>query len=137
MSDKIKYTTRRKCNTFVDCMAELNDETIGTCVTHVSDNNTKWTISAWYVTDEYQNQGIGKVVLAKALKKLYAEFGRPAVIQYNWNGTNMYVRDWLFKHFEPTVQCPLWVLKNQVEDDWASHIFELNIDKVFEYFNIQ
>lgn len=55
----------------------------------------------------------------------------------SWNGLNQYVYDWLEKNFDAVCNCPLAVQKTQSDDDWSSHIYTLDKDKVLEFAGIE
>lgn len=96
-----------------------------------------WTISEWFVNGDYQNKGYGRTILFTALNELYSMYGMPFEIQYVWNGQNMYVYEWLSKYFKPVSECPIAIQKVASDDDWDSHIYKIDRDKVLQYFNIQ
>lgn len=99
------------------------------------DTHSTWTISSWYTVKEYQNAGLGKITLGKIIKYLCNKYGNPSKIEYIWNGTNEYVGDWLKRNFDAVCNCPIWIQKTQSDDDWSSHIYELNVGKVIKYFS--
>ncbi|MBO5389166.1 MAG: GNAT family N-acetyltransferase [Lachnospiraceae bacterium] len=102
----------------------------------ISSTNNTWTITGWYIDEEYQNKGLGKELLHNSFTYLYNLFGTPNKIDYIWNGTNEYVIEWLRSNFSPISKCPIAVQKTQADDDWESHIYTLDKDKVLIYFNI-
>ena len=106
------------------------------CRCTVDYDKNGWAISAWYTNKDYLGQGIGSKVLKHTLRKLYKHTGRPEHIQYIWNGTNEYVGDWIKHHFDAVSLCPMAIQKTQSDDDWSSHVYELNPDKVFRYFSL-
>ena len=63
-------------------------------------------------------------------------FGIPAHIEYIWNGQNQYVYDWLKKNFDAVCKCPIAAQKTQPGDDWDSHIYELDCNKVLRFAGI-
>ena len=102
------------------------------------ENNTKIENSK-QPYDELMNKVINKlnrVILNKILQYLYRAYGKPSNIEYIWNGTNEYVFDWLVTHFNAVCKCPIAVQKTQADDDWSSHIYELNVNKVLKYFKL-
>lgn len=101
-----------------------------------ADNNT-WTITGWYVNEKYQNQGLGKQLLLKSFLYLNNLLGTPSKIEYIWNGANEYIMDWLTHNFSPVSMCPINVQKYQADDDWSSHIYILDTNKVLSYFGIK
>ena len=62
---------------------------------------------------------------------------KPDKIEYIWNGANQYVYDWMTHHFDPISKCPIAVQKYASEDDWDSHVYILNVEKVLKYFEIK
>lgn len=118
------------------CMTHIKHNSDIVCKCRVNYNNGKWSISSWFTDKEYQHKGLGKKALEVALQTIYKVTGKPDSIEYIWNGTNSYVGDWITKHFDAKCKCPLVVLKETFNDDWESHIYELNVDKVLKYFNI-
>ena len=107
------------------------------CMCKISVTKDKWTISSWYTKRAYKKQGIGKQTLGHLLKFLHQTYGIPKCIEYIWDGRNEYVGDWMTKHFDAKCKCPIAVQKMlEAEDDWSSHIYRLNVAKVFEYFEI-
>lgn len=120
-----------------DFMLNLGNETeICKCKININEDYTIWTISSWFVKKEYQNKGIGKYTLHKSLKNLVENYGIPQEIKYIWNGTNNYVLEWLETNFDAICECPIAIQKTSTEDDCLSHIYGLNIKKVFNYFEI-
>lgn len=117
-------------------ICELMDK--NTCVSSCRINITEktWTISSWYTAKDQKHNGYGKHVLQTAMQNAYFKTGRPDKVEYIWNGANQYVYDWMSKHFEPVSRCPLAVQKYASCDDWESHIYILNVEKVLNYFGI-
>lgn len=117
-------------------ICELMDE--NTCISSCRINITgkTWTISSWYTAKNRKHNGYGKHVLQTAVQNAYSKTGRPDKVEYIWNGANQYVYDWMSKHFEPVSRCPLAVQKYASCDDWESHIYILNVEKVLNYFGI-
>lgn len=109
-----------------------------TCISSCRINITgkAWTISSWYTAKGQKRNGYGRHVLQTAMQNAYAKTGYPDKIEYIWNGANQYVYDWMSKHFEPVSRCPLAVQKYASGDDWESHIYILNVEKVLRYFEI-
>lgn len=126
---KLQNTTKLKTYAVED------NKNVGLCLISVTDNI--WTISGWFVDKEYQGKGIGTSLLQGSLKYLCENFGEPSKIEYIWNGANEYVLDWLTKNFSPVSKCPIAVQKTQADDDWSSHIYTLDKDKVLRYFDIE
>lgn len=109
---------------------------VGKCRICFDESGKVWTISSWFVEPEYQNQGIGHRILQKTLARMYQTYGLPDKIEYIWNGANEYVLNWMERHFDAACTCPLVIQKTQTDDDWSSHIYELNTEKVLCYFKI-
>lgn len=80
---------------------------------------------------------IGTDILKHGLQNMAQIFGLPDHIEYIWNGLNQYVYDWLEKNFDAVCNCPLAVQKTQSDDDWSSHIYTLDKDKVLEFAGIE
>lgn len=117
-------------------VCELMDK--NTCISSCRINITEktWTISSWYTAKDQKHNGYGKYVLQTAIQNAYSKTGCPDKVEYIWNGANQYVYDWMSKHFEPVSRCPLAVQKYTSSDDWESHIYILNVEKVLDYFGI-
>lgn len=95
-----------------------------------------WTITGWYIEKQYQNKGFGNRLLKETFQYLLKENGIPDKIDYVWDGTNQYVYDWLVDNFDAYCDCPIAVQKYSSDDDWTSHIYHLNVEKIFSYFNL-
>ena len=78
--------------------------------------------------------GFGKVTMKTLIDRLIYMYGEPSIIEYIWNGANEYVLDWITKEFNAVCQCPIAVQKTQTDDDWSSHMYTLDKDKVLKYF---
>lgn len=107
------------------------------CYCRVNFADDTWTISSWYTSKNYKHQGIGKKTLQTVLAKVYSMTSKPDKIEYIWNGANQYVYDWMIHHFDPINKCPIAVQKYESEDDWDSHVYILNVEKVLQYFEIK
>lgn len=129
--DKIAFKILQTNNSY-KCIAIYND--IEVCKCQINIENFTWTISSWYTNKDYLKQGIGTKTLKYLVNFLFKEFNKPNAIEYIWNGTNLYVFEWIENKFDATSKCPIAVQKTQCEDDWDSHIYSLNVDKVIEYF---
>lgn len=129
---ELSYEVNVLPNNYYKCISRFDSNQVCRCQISVEDN--EWTISGWYTDDKYKNNGCGKKTMQYLLKYLYNEFGHPDEIQYIWNGTNRYVYDWIKENFDAYCRCPVVVQKYQAEDDWESHMYKLNIDKVLTYF---
>lgn len=121
-------------NGVIEYIAKAGNDVICRCEIHKKDNSSNtWVIPAWFTEDGYKNRGIGTAVLASALRDMRTAFGIPDHIEYIWNGQNQYVYDWLIKNFDAVCKCPIAVQKTQPGDDWDSHIYELDCNKVLRF----
>lgn len=121
----------------ISCIAKIGDKEICNCkIYRKNDATNTWVIPAWFTEDGYKNQGIGTNILKHNLQNMADTFGLPDHIEYIWNGQNQYVYDWLEKNFDAVCNCPIAVQKTQSEDDWSSHIYTLNRDKVLDFAGI-
>lgn len=120
----------------VEIDADVDGVRVGYSRLSVDKISNVWTISEWFVNSNYQNKGYGRTILFTALNELYTLYGLPFEIQYVWNGQNMYVYEWLKKYFKPISGCPIAIQKIASDDDWDSHIYKIDRDKVLKYFNI-
>lgn len=120
---------RLLCRMFTDTGQQV-------CVCGISIDRTlnEWNITEWYTEKGFKHQGLGKVTMQKALYVCREQYGMPNDILYTWNGANAYVMDWLEENFDAECTCPIAVQKNQCDDDWSSHIYRLNKEKVFLFF---
>ena len=119
---------------FIEYVAKAGDDVICHCEIHKKDDELNtWVIPAWFTEDGYKKRGIGTAVLASALRDMRGAFGIPDQIEYIWNGQNQYVYDWLVKNFDAVCKCPIAVQKTQPGDDWDSHIYELDCNKVLRF----
>lgn len=114
-----------------------DENLITKCKINISNNYKKWTISEWFTTTNFQHMGFGKVALKNALIELLNQYGEPNEIEYIWNGVNQYVYDWLVENFDAKCECPIAVLKKQADDDYLSHMYMLNKNKVLNHFNLK
>ena len=108
---------------------------VGHITISVNKDNS-WMISEWFVNHDYQHQGLGTELFRESINYLSSNFSYPDKIEYVWNGANQYVYDWLQKNFALVSQCPIAIQKSNTDDDWLSHIYELDVDSVFDYFDI-
>lgn len=120
----------------IEIDADVNGIRVGYSRLSVDQTSNVWTISEWFVNSDYQNKGYGRTILFTALSELYNMYGLPFEIQYVWNGQNMYVYEWLSKYFRPISGCPIAIQKVASDDDWDSHIYKIDRDKVLSYFDI-
>ena len=120
-----------------ECITNEQGIVLSYCRIHKkSQTDNTWIISSWFTKEEYQNKGLGSQVFCKTIRKMYSLFGKPDAIQYIWNGQNNYVYEWLEKHFDAKCNCPLAVQKTQAEDDWDSHVYNLDKTKVLQFCKI-
>lgn len=135
-----KYTIEFKFATSPDSAKQnsiLRDDdfVIGRCT--ITEEQGVWTISAWYVDKEYQNQGLGRKLLFDTCEELLKKVGEPQELQYNWNGTNTYVFDWLCANFAPLSMCPMSVLKYEdiyPADIPEGHLYKLSKEQFTQYW---
>ena len=113
---------------------QIEGKQVGECSINV--NGKTWTIASWFVKDEYQNRGYGRKMLKACMVEILKSNPYPNRIEYVWNGENYYVFNWLESNFAPVSMCPLSVRKYANDDDWESHIYLLDVDKVLEYFEL-
>lgn len=131
--NELEFSILENNNAF-KCIAKLKSEEICKCQINVS--NSTWTISSWYTDKKHLNKGIGTKTLKHLLKYLYKVFGTPKCVEYIWNGANEYVYEWMENNFGAISKCPIAVQKTQSDDDWSSHIYCLNVEKVIKYFEL-
>lgn len=129
---KTVHTNNKIISEAIDVQAH---NSVGHITISVNKDNS-WMISEWFVNHDYQRQGIGKDLFLYAMKYLNLHYPIPDKIEYVWNGANQYVYDWLQKNFAPVSQCPIAIQKSNTDDDWLSHIYELDVDSVFDYFDL-
>lgn len=106
------------------------------CECRTSYSNDTFTISSWFVEKNNQHKGYGRRTLNATLKAMLDKYGIPTSIKYIWNHQNDYVFNWLVKNFDAKCTCPIAILKNETSDIPEAHIYELNKDKVFTYFDL-
>lgn len=102
-------------------------------ILHMEDG--KLSISSWFTCEKYMNNGAGKATLKEAILYVIDLYGRPSKIEYAWNGENEYVGEWLQK-FDAECNCPIAVQKTQADDDWDSHVYDLNVEKFLVYMGV-
>lgn len=119
------------CRTF-----SPDNKKVSMCKINIDTSNgiPKWTISEFFTEKEFMHKGFGKITMKHLVHYLIGIFGVPSDIEYIWNGANQYVFDWITEEFDAVCQCPLAVQKTQTDDDWSSHMYTLNRDKVLQYF---
>lgn len=138
MQYDIHYDYKHIKNESISCIATIGDKEICNCkIYRKADQTNTWVIPAWFTEEGYKNQGIGTDILKHGLQNMAQIFGLPDHIEYIWNGLNQYVYDWLEKNFDAVCNCPLAVQKTQSDDDWSSHIYTLDKDKVLEFAGIE
>lgn len=130
----ISFCVKKLNKGTAECEAMLGDKVICSC--KVNSNISMWTIVSWFTNEEFQGNGIGKKTLAQTLYCLYKNTGAPKEIKYIWNGMNSYVLEWMERHFDAKSLCPIAVQKKQADDDWESHIYDLDVAKTLAYFEI-
>lgn len=140
MNLEFDIRAEQNSNTYT-CFATIGLQPVCICKINVSGSQTgaktKWTISRWYTKTEYRNQGIGKQTLKCMLNYLCQKYDKPDSIEYIWDGKNEYVGDWLRKYFDAECKCSIAVQKmHEAEDDWDSHVYNLQTDKVLAYFEL-
>lgn len=121
---------------YYKCLLYDDEIEVCKCMIGVEDHN-KWQITGWYTRDEYKNKGYGKQTMKCLLDYLYKLKGMPEEIDYIWNGTNKYVYDFIKEKFDARCSCPIVVQKYQADDDWDSHIYILDTQKVFSFFHVK
>lgn len=127
---------RKSGDCVIQCYGyELNEE-ICQCTCYTNDKGKEWVITKWFVNPGHQHKRYGFEILQKALSELTTRYGSPRKITYIWNGVNNYVLEWLQKRFDAECLCPLVILKTQAEDNWESHVYQLNKEKVLTYFEL-
>lgn len=125
---------RKKNGLSIECHGMLGNEKICKCLIQINDSHEIWSISSWFTEEGYGNKGYGRQTLMRLLQYVFNMYGMPDQIQYIWNGANEYVLNWMEEHFDAICTCPIAVQKTQADDDWDSHIYNLNLDKVMDYF---
>lgn len=127
-----------KENKTVRCIATYKyEKEICKCEVYTDNARKAWTISSWFTQKGYEKRGIGYNTLRTSLYYFFRLYGCPEKIEYIWNGENEYVLDWMTRHFNAACKCPIAIQKTQMDDDWLSHIYELDVIKVMEYFHIK
>lgn len=107
-----------------------------TCIVSVDQKASTWDITGWYTKEGFRNKGIGAAAMSNTLREVLRVFGEPSKIQYTWNGENSYVLEWMERHFGAVCNCPLAVQKTASDDDWDSHIYDLDKDEFLRYFGL-
>lgn len=131
---KLERCSYIKCRKHCKAYDSYN-KVVGICSIDVSPY--QWVIAEWFVYGDRKHNGMGKNMMGLLVKSICEEFPIPERIMYNWNHDNYYVYDWMRKHFDAESIVSPQVAKNNFDDDKESHMFRLNINKFFEYFNIR
>lgn len=130
-----RYYITRLDSSCYRCDYTVENKLVCTC--QIDTYNTEWWITVWKTESQYRNKGYGKKAMRALLISLYNRLGKPKKVVYIWNGANSYVFDWMQNNFDATCMCPLAVQKISEEDSWDSHMYTLNVQKLFNYFNIK
>lgn len=130
-----RYSITRLENNCYKCEYLVDNKVVCTC--QIDTYETEWWITVWKTNSQYRNKGYGKRTMRALLINLYNRLGKPRSIVYIWNGQNQYVFDWMQNNFDATCMCPLAIQKISEEDTWDSHMYTLNVQKFFNYFNIE
>lgn len=131
-----KYDIQEKGNRIVCRLSAMGVDDVCRCTVSVNESANIWRISSWFTKSGFGNKGFGRAALEKALQRCMDRYGDPEGIEYTWNGENAYVLAWLERHFDAVCICSVAVQKTQPDDDWDSHIYELDKEKVLQYFKI-
>lgn len=134
---QLQYKKDKSGDCTIQSLGYIGEEKICQCVCHTNNGGKEWVIAKWFVDSQYQRKGYGYKILKKTLQELFMFCSFPEKISYIWNGTNEYVMEWLLEKFDAQCSCPIAVQKTQSEDDWESHIYQLDISKTLEYFDIR
>ena len=119
------------------CVQETFDgEVICSCRISVNVQEHSWNITQWNTREGFKRTGRGKATMRETLAYCMKLYGMPESVCYIWNGANAYVLEWIEKHFNAACTCPLAVQKNQADDDWNSHIYNLDRAMVLQYFKL-
>lgn len=119
-----------------EALSNQTHKPVGHITISVNAKTNSWMISEWFVDHTYQHQGIGKELFQKSIEFMNSHFPYPNKIKYVWNGANQYVYDWLQKNFSPVSQCPMAIQKFNADDDWLSHVYELDKKSLYDYFGV-
>lgn len=134
--NNIVFRMEKSLKGSIMCEALLGSKIVCSCKVNFNLQDHTWTIAAWFTNEDMQGQGIGKQTLAHTLSCLYQNTGIPQKIKYIWNGMNPYVLEWLERHFDAKCSCPMAIQKKQPDDDWESHIYDMDVSKTLMYFGI-
>lgn len=93
-------------------------------------------IRSWFTQDGYKNHGYGRETMRRLLLHVKYLLSRIDIATYTWNGTNEYVLNFIQNRLGAVCICPIAIQKKCPDDDWSSHIYNLDINKVVEYFRI-
>lgn len=117
-------------NAYIVIVAEDNGNGIGSC--KVDYDEEEIVVSSWFVDKAYQNQGIGKELLKRAIENIPKDYKQ---VKYIWNGKNEYVGKWLEK-FNAKSLCPIHMLKYACADTWDNHMYILDKDLFLNYLGV-
>ena len=128
----INLSPNKNCK--VTSFSKKTGDTVCKCKVNVDKN--KWTVAEWFTSSKYKSLGFGKKTLRTCLETLLSQGGYPDKVEYVWNGENEYVLTWMEKNFDAKCTCPRAVQKYASDDDWTSHVYELDVEMFFNYFEI-
>lgn len=131
----VDYKIEKVDDDSFECIAYYKNDRVCRC--KINTFRSTWSISAWYTEQKYQHNGVGILTMKTLMQFLHAKAGVPNRIEYIWDGTNSYVYEWLEENFDAICKCPIAVQKTAGDDDWDSHIYYLNVDKVLTYFKLK
>lgn len=122
-------------------VATLENKNVCKCTINTDTEKDTWQISGWYTEPDYKNKGIGRATLKHTLHIIADDYKQrglplPKNIEYIWDGSHEYVYKWLEENFQAKSKGNRAVMKYCFDDDWSSHIYVLNRDAVFNYFEI-
>lgn len=128
----VEYKVERISEKKIICEYMLDGVSASECTIDIS--RGVWVITGWFTKEGFKHNGYGKKTMKYLLDYLVEIYGQPGGLEYVWNGQNDYVYEFIQKHFDAKCKSPIAVQKYQAEDDWESHMYVLNADKVFEYY---
>jgi hypothetical protein len=119
----------------------LENKQVCKCTINTDIKEDMWQISGWYTQPGYKDKGIGRATLKHTLQIIAEDYRQrgiplPKNVEYIWDGSHQYVYAWLEKNFQAKSKGNRAVMKYCFDDDWSSHIYTLNRDAVFKYFDI-
>lgn len=133
----LRFEVTERLSRYITCKSfSPENEQVSMCKINVNVINDKvrWEISEFFTEKKFMHQGFGKVTMRHLVQCLINKLGNPSSVEYIWNGANSYVLDWITEEFGAVCQCPIAVQKTQSDDDWSSHIYTLDKDRVLNYF---